>query len=162
MGGMVLEQRSQDELAGAISLGVLAERMVLALGRAVRGDNLLPNDTAVLEDAKRLFELMTESDVIVIDSLVNRMLTDESYLDALRVVRLDSGDNEIEASARRYVELLGRVLDGTIEEQERDELARLRNLFVHVGEKTLSRANELSRTRQESSWQPMQQPILRF
>jgi hypothetical protein len=72
------------------------------------------------------------------------------------------GPREIEPAVCRYVDLLEKLINSEISEEEREELTSLRDLFVEVGEMTLSRANELSRTRQDPSWRPMRLATLRF
>jgi hypothetical protein len=162
MGGVMLDRRTREELSGVLSLGLLSERMVLALGRAMNGNDLTEDDLDAIAAARRLFERMTEEDVIVIEGPEDRMLNDESYLDALHVVQLQTGGAEIEPAVRRYVDLLEKLINDQISEEQREELTSLRDLFVEVGEMTLSRANELSRTRQDPSWRPMRLATLRF
>ena len=158
----MIERRSGEELSGVLSLGLLAEGAVMALGRVIRSEPLRYEDLRVVADARRLFELMATEDVLVVETLEDQMLTDESSLDALRVVELQEGDG-LHDRAQRYVELLQKVIDGSIEEkEERSELESLRALFVEVGEATLSRANELSRAYQEPSWRPAYPATSRF
>jgi hypothetical protein len=160
MGGTVLDRRRRDELEGVFALGRLAEQMVFTLGRVVRQEELLPDDEAVLEAARQLFELMATEDVIVINVAGNRMINDDSYLDALHVFERTGED--VEARADRYVELLSKAANGTVTSEEREELSALRELFAEVGEATLARANDLSRPHQEPSWQLMRPATLRF
>jgi hypothetical protein len=105
---------------------------------------------------------MTEQDVIVIDQAEDRMLNDESYLDAIRVVQLQANGGEIEEHAKRYLSLLEKAKDGSANDEERQGLASLRELFAEVGETTLARASDLSRARQEPTWQLMRPPISSF
>jgi hypothetical protein len=160
MGGTVLDRRRRDELEGVFALGRLAEQMVFTLGRVVRGEELRPEDKTVLEAARQLFELMATEDVIVLDVAGDRMLNDESYLDALRV--FEHPGEDVEEQAKRYVELLTKAANGGITREERDELSALRDLFAEVGEATLARANELRRPRQEPSWRLMRPATLHF
>jgi len=141
------------------ALGRLAEQMVFTLGRVVREEDLQPEDTAVLEAARKLFEVMASEDVIVIDVADKRMLNDESYLDALRV--FEHPGQDVEEQAKRYVDLLTKAASGDVTDEERNELSALRELFVEVGETTLARANDLSRSPgQEPSWQLMRAATL--
>jgi hypothetical protein len=159
--GVILERPTGDELTGVLSLGLLAESAVMALGRAIRSEPLRDEDVRALEQAQQLFALMATQDVVVVDAFDNTMLTDESYLDAVRVVELREDDGELQERAARYVELIRSALDGDVAGIE-DELANLRELFAAVGEATLTRANEISRASQESSWRPAHQLISRF
>jgi hypothetical protein len=148
------DRHKSHEMAGVLSLGLLSERMVLALGRVGRSEELTEEDRQAIQRATELFELMTTRDVIVVGATVNRMLSDASYIDALEALQGQTDGGDIEDYAERYSELLRKVLAGEAGEDERAELEALRNLFVEVGLTTLSRANEISRTRQESPWLP--------
>lgn len=156
----MLDRRRRDELEGVFALGRLAEQMVFTLGRIVRQEDLLPDDEAVLEAARQLFKLMATEDVIVINVAGSRMINDDSYLDALQVFERTGED--VEAQANRYVDLLAKAANGPVTQEEREELSALRELFAEVGETTLARANDLSRPRQEPSWQLMRPATLRF
>ncbi len=158
----MLDRRRRDELEGVLNLGRLADRMVFALGRFLRSEPLQPDDVRAIERARLLFELMTKEDVIVLDTTADRMLNDESYLDALHVVELRAEGGKAEIQAQRYVELLQIVESGAVTDTERSELAALRELFSEVGEATLLRASELSRPRQEPTWLPMRQTTSHF
>jgi hypothetical protein len=161
MGDMMVERRGGEELSGLLSLGLLAEGAIRALGRVTRNEPLAEGDERILHDALRLFERMAEEEVVVVRAVADQMLTDDSYLDALRVVELAAG-NDLQERAKRYAELLGRAVDGGVTDEERAELADLRDLFVSVGETTLSRANELSRAYPEPSWRPVLQTTSLF
>lgn len=156
----MLDRRRRNELEGVLSLGRLADTMVFVLGRALRAEPLRDEDVRALERARRLFELMANEEVIVLDKTDDRMLNDDTYLDALHVVEVRAGGADVDESARRYAELLQKVQRGEINVKEREELSALRELFAEVGETTLSRAGELSRPRQEPPWRRMRQPKL--
>ncbi len=157
----MLDRRRRDELEGVLNLGRLADKMVFALGRALRSEELRPDDVLACERARQLFELMTREDVIVLDSAHDRMLNDESYLDALHVVELRA-HGELEDVARRYVELLERLATEGVSDEERADLTAMRELFIELGEATISHANELSRPRQEPSWPQTRHAISHF
>jgi len=91
----------------------------------------------------------------------DQILTDAGYLDALHVVELQAGD-DLHERASRYTTLLTRAVDGQLSDDERGELAGLRDLLISVGEATLSRANELSRAYPEPSWRPVLHATSRF
>lgn len=158
----MMDRSTRDELEGVLSLGRLADRMVFALGRAIRGEALDVSDLPLLERAKQLFELMASEDVIVVDHHHDRMLNDASYLDALQVVELSLEGADVEDFAQRLVTLLNQVVAGNVTDNEREALVALRELFSEVGEATLARAGELSRPRQETSWQLMRPATSRF
>jgi hypothetical protein len=164
MGGTVVDPRTRYELEGTHALGRLAEAMVFTLGRVIRKQPLLPEDQAALESAQRLFDLMADEDVVVIDVAGDRMLNDESYLEALHVVEHRGAEGEaVEQQAKRYAELLRKVArNERLSDDELRELAAMRELFSEVGEATLARASELSQPHQEPSWQLMRQTTSRF
>src|SRR6266404_527154 len=109
MGGVMLEWRRTDE--GALSAGLLAEKMVLALGRVLRGEALIDADRHVLAQARDLFEAMVSQDVFVSSSGTRRMLDNGSYLDALQVVELQTTGGALEERLREYADVLRRIAD---------------------------------------------------
>jgi hypothetical protein len=163
MGGTVLDRRRRDELGGALALGRLAEEMVFTLGRVLRSEALRPDDARVLEMGQKLFELMAAEQVVVVDGSDDRMLSNDSYFDALHVVEHQTQGRDVEEQARRYAELLHKIANNeSLSDDELAQLASMRELFSEVGETTLAHASELSRPRQEPSWQLMRPATSRF
>lgn len=158
----MLDRRIREELAGVLALGRFAEKMVFTLGRVARGEHLSPEDEAVMHSARALFDLMTKQDVVVVGAPPRQMLSDDSYLDALHVVQLQAGGTDVEASAQQYVELIDKALARALSTDEHASVEALRDLFEEVGETTLARANEISRTPQEPSWRLMRPATSRF
>jgi hypothetical protein len=154
------EREQFEELSSVVALGLLAEDMVLVVGRVLRGIDIVDRDRHVLRDARRLFEVLTEETVVPTTWMRERMVADDAYRDAMRIVReraLTIDQSEREAAAE-LVALLDAVLDGTLGNEQGEQLVRLREIFVEVGKTMLMRSNELMRSRQEtiSSWRPMQ------
>jgi hypothetical protein len=104
---------------------------------------------------------MAEEEVVVVPTTADQMLTDDSYLDVLQVVELRAGGN-LPERAKGYAELLSRAREVGLSDAERSGLGELRKLLVAVGEMTLSRANELSRSQIEPSWRPALLTTSRF
>jgi hypothetical protein len=163
MGGVMIERRNRDE--GSLSAGLLAERMVLALGRVLREnleDPVTDEDKMVLAKARDIFQTMASRDVLVFGPRASRMLDDGSYFDALDVVELEAGD-EVEERATKYAEVLDKLVNGIgPTEAEKDDVRSLRRLFLEMGETTLARMNEASRAPQDVTWRPTKQPTLYF
>jgi len=157
----MIERKSREE--GALSAGLLAEKMVLALGRVLRSDPLTDEDKRVLASARDLFETMTSRDVLVFGPRASRMLDDGSYFDALEVVEVQANGDELEERLNRYAELLKKLADGhDPTNAEQDDVRSLRELFTEVGETTLARANEASRAPEDATWRPTKQATSLF
>jgi hypothetical protein len=152
------ERQQFEELSSAVALGLLAENMVLALGRVLRGDPVRDTDRPVLEDAKRLFETLGDDTIVPLNRMYDRMFADDAYRDTLRIVREQVPDQSDREIATQLAALIGSVLEGAVDEELRVRLASLREIFVEVGKTMLLRSNELMRSEQEtiSSWRPMQ------
>lgn len=155
------DRRSRSELEGLQLLGDLADDTVVSLGRVLRDEALSEKDELALRRVRDLFDLMTSHDVIVVGTSVGRMLGDErSYLDALRVVEREAKGGSIEDYARNVVATLDTVLATQPEAAHQDlseQLEKVRAFFVGMGERSLARTDELSRSRQESPWRSMRQ-----
>lgn len=155
----MLDRRRRNELEGVQELGRLSDEMVFSLGRAMRAPALTTDDLAVFERAASLFDLLASDDVTVPDRTEGMMLSTGGFLDAMHVVAVRAGGDELEAYARRLAELLRGIIDrGRVSAEEEPQLQSLRDLFAEVGEATLSRASELSLPR-ETHWPPMRQAI---
>jgi hypothetical protein len=157
----VADRQRRDELEGLHTLNDLAGELVVALGSSLRDQGLSVDEREAVTKALALFELMTSDDVIAVGTSVGRMLGGErSYLDALRAVEREANGSGIEEQARVYAETLKDVLERA-DGREMTEAARrelelkvqtLRNFFTRMSETVLTRADALSRTREESLW----------
>lgn len=157
------DRQRRQELEGLHTLGDLAGEMVVALGTAMGTTNLSPAERRVLAKAHELFELMSSDDVIAVGAAAGRMLGGErSYIDAVRAVEREANGSGIEEQAHAYAQTLGKLLDEELNEPERraiqPDVLALRNFFIHMSENVLSRAEALSRTREELPWRSVQQP----
>lgn len=157
----VMREREEfEELSSVVALGLLAEDMVLVLGRVLRGIELGDTDKHVLRDARRLFEVRGDEDVVPTAWGHERIVADDAYRDAMRIVRERSPqlDQAGRDAAEQLIALLDAVLNGTLGDGDKEQLVRLREIFVEVGKTMLMRSNELMRSQQEtiSSWRPMQ------
>jgi hypothetical protein len=158
----MLEARSRE--GGSLSAGLLAERMVLTLGRVLRGEDLKDSERAVLRDSHELFAAMTSHDVFVVSPSASRMLDEGSYFDALQVVERQAADHPLEELLDRYTGVLAKLGagDALADERERATVESLRSLFVIVGERSLARAYEASRAPEEVTWRLTKQASLHF
>lgn len=152
-----------EEAQPGLSLGLLSEKMVIALGRAVRGEPQGGADEEVFRAARDLFHLMRSDEVVVVGrSPAARMFNDVGYYDALHVVEHEAHDGGAEQVAQEYEELLTRLIEGRAHEDDLEHLKSLRRLFVEVGEMTLARAHDISRASEEVTWRPAARPTSRF
>jgi hypothetical protein len=156
MGGNAMRERQEvEELSATVSLGLLAEDMILVIGRASRHEELRERDRRVLEAARNLFRLLGSDNITLRTPGADQMLSDTGYLDALRAMESRAGDGDAQEVAAGLVELIELVLRGDATDEHTEPLLRLRGIFVEVGKATLMRSNELGRTQQESrAWRP--------
>lgn len=157
----MFEQRTRE--GSTLSAGLLAEKMVLALGRVLRTEPLTEDDKRVLRQARDLFQTMASQDVLIFGSGGRRMLDDGSYFEALQVVELQSEGAELGERLSNYADVLQKLADGVpLSTEEQDVVRSLRTLFSQVGEATLARAYEASRAPEDSAWLPTKQATLSF
>ena len=155
----MIDRRRYEEFGEVISLGLLAERVVLALGRAARSEPLASEDGRALETAAELFDLARQDEVLEPIAISGRMLTNASYLEALRAVQRHGNVAEVEQELRRDADRLHALAGGTSDGIEGDEILALRERFAEIGESAVARANELRRAQQEFEWRPTPQAI---
>jgi len=139
------------ELANATSTGLLAEEMVFAVGRLIRGEaELSQDDRQILEEGRRLLRSAVDPSPGEAQPGLSQLSEPEGTLDTIRAVLMQAPD----ANVKSYVEALDAALGGIVDE-ERDpsayeaELDKIRDLFATVGHLTLSRANRLTRSPQD-------------
>jgi hypothetical protein len=156
------ERQQFEELSTVVALGLLAEDMVMVVGRVLRtrAADLPDRDRRIVENARRLFEALSEQSTLPTSAARERMVVDDAYRDTMRILRervmeIDQGGRE---AAANLVVLLDAVLGGHVTDEQIEQLARLREVFVEVGKTMLTRSNELMRSRQETigAWPPMQ------
>jgi hypothetical protein len=156
----VRDRQQLEELTGAVSLGVLAEEMVLATGRVLREEHLGDRERQTLEFGHQLLErLSTATFGLVPPSGPRRMDTDETYLDAFRAVRLQAPEEPAQEYLSRLADVLSRIVaEKKLTAEDRELVVSIRDLFSRVGELTLARANDLfDRSHKEPfSWIRMQ------
>jgi hypothetical protein len=158
----VRERQQFEELSSVVAVGLLAEDMVLVIGRVLRDihGELRARDRRVVEDARRLFVALSEQTTLPTGAGRERMIVDDAYRDTIRILRdrVTAVDSDTREAAARLVRLLDAVLEGAVTDAEVEELMRLREVFVEVGKTMLTRSNELMRSRQETitGWRPMQ------
>ncbi len=146
------DRQQLEELTGAVSLGVLAEEMVLATGRLLRDEQLGDKDLGILGVGQQLLErLSSESLGVVPPSGPRRMDTEEAYLDAFRAARLQAPGEPAQEFLGKLADVLGRAIKGeTLSAVDRQLLPKIQEFFAQIGELTLARTNDLfDRSRKE-------------
>ena len=134
-----------EQLTNAVSLGVLAEEMVLAVGHAVARRPLDEHDTEVLRTGQQLLSAIASTTLTVVPTPgPRRMNTDAAYLEAFRAVRLEAPGER----AQDYLNSLCAVIEktasgGDISDSDIEVLRRVQDLFARVGEMSLVRAGDL-------------------
>lgn len=146
------DRQQLEELTGTISLGLLAEELVLAAGRALRSETLGDRELQTLETGHQLLERLGRVTFgVVPPPSTRRMDTDEAYLDAFRAVRLQAPGEPAQEYMRRHAAVLARVLkQENLSPDDRASLAEIQDFFARLGELTLARANYVfDRSRKE-------------
>jgi hypothetical protein len=142
-------------LSSTVSLGLLAEGVVLALGRASRREELGSTDRDALSGASVLFGDIAANRVSITGPRGASGLPKLAYSDAIRAAEMYAPDETAQVLAARIVSLIDAVLANGLTEQQEAEVARLREMFVALGKATLTHASQLSRERRGSySWRP--------
>lgn len=140
-------------LSSAVSLGVLAEDVVLATGRLLRGEPLDEQTTEVLARGRELIVSLYDTQKGLGPTLsASRQVSEQATIDALRAIRRQG----LEAPTQDYLRSLAELLenpDNVAEDARVQRLDELRRFFAFIGQVALARANGLARPRQEqSSW----------
>ena len=134
-----------EQLTNAVSLGVLAEEMVLAAGHAAARQTLDDHDLEILRTGQQLLSAIASATLTVVPTPgPRRMDTDAAYLEAFRAVRLEAPGER----AQDFVSNLSGVLEkavsgGEITDHDVEVLRRVQDLFARVGEMSLVRASDL-------------------
>jgi hypothetical protein len=145
-GGVIVQDRQQlEELTGAVSLGVLAQEIVLATSRVLRKEDLADRERHTLEAGQQLLERLSAEKLGVAPPAGARTMdTEETYLDAFRAARLQAPDEPAQEFLGRLAKVLSAVLAGKeLTEEERGLVVRIQEFFARIGELTLARANDL-------------------
>jgi hypothetical protein len=138
------DRQQLEELTGAVSLGVLAEEMVLAAGRVLRREALGDRERQSLRMGHQLLERASSAKFgVVPPEGPRRMDTDEAYLDAFRAVRLQAPGEPAQEYLRKLAAVLSRVLgEEELTPEDHKHLAQIQEFFARIGELTLARAND--------------------
>lgn len=147
----MIDRQELREVAGAVSLGLLSEDLVLSVGRLLRKDPLEAADYQALQFGKSLMErLGSQSRGALVASGTSRIDTDESDLDVYRAVRIQSPNEPARELLNRFAGLLDRAIRGELSPDDEPTVILIRQLFARVGELTLARTDDLfERSRME-------------
>lgn len=157
------EREPFEAISSTVSLGLLAEDMVLVLSRVIRSNPLEPRDRRVLEDARDLFASVASASVVPVAAPPERFLFDDTLQDTLRAVRVRVPKEGTQQAAQGLAALIAAILAGKVAADVRMDLETLRSIFIDIGKAMLLRANDLSRSSQEpSSWQLIPAPSPSF
>lgn len=140
------DRHQLEEVTGAVSLGVLAEEMVLAVGRLRREEQLTQEDLRTIEAGQRLLEELSSAVPGVLSPGGTRhMDTEAAILDVYRAVRLRAPEEPAREFLARLAKPLARATQGDrmLSDQERALLPEIQALFTQIGELSLARTNEL-------------------
>lgn len=139
-----------SELAGATSIGLLAEEMVFVISRLLREKaRATEEDALVIAAGRALLDSIANPKPGGTRPGLNQLSGSEGALDAIQAVLVQAREGDAEAYVTRLVAAL-RAIEGreNVEGRE-DDLMEARDLFATVGRLSLSRANGLTRSPQE-------------
>jgi len=133
-----------EELTSTVSLGVLAEEMVMAAGHAAARKELDEHDVEVLRSGQELLSTIASATLTVVPTPgPRRMDTDVAYLEAFRAVRLEAPGERAQDYLNELCGIIGKVLGGgEINDEDIAGLRRVQDLFARVGEMSLMRAGD--------------------
>jgi hypothetical protein len=134
-----------EQLTNAVSLGVLAEEMVLAAGHAVARRPLDEHETEVLRTGQQLLAAIASTTLTVVPTPgPRRMDTDAAYLEAFRAVRLEAPGERAQDYLNSLCAVIEKAASGReISDNDIGVLRRVQDLFARVGEMSLVRAGDL-------------------
>lgn len=133
-----------DELTGAVSLGLLSQDVVLAIGRVRRAEPLTDSDSHSLRGGKFLLDrLASDAPSLVQSEHPRQMQDDVADREVFRAVRIQSPDEPAREFLARLALVLDHALVGTLAVDEADTIKIAQNLFAQVGDLALTRTNDL-------------------
>jgi len=141
----VNDRHELQEMTGAVSLGVLAEEMVLAVGKLRREESLAARDLDTITGGEQLLQRLSSDTPSVLSPVgIRHMGSEAALLDVFRAVRLRAPDQPVREFLRKLAEPLGRAARSeALQPSDRELLPEIQALFVQIGELTLARTNDL-------------------
>jgi hypothetical protein len=141
----MIDRQEIHEVAGAVSLGLLSEDVVLSAGRVLRKEALEPSDYEALRNGKALLERLGSKAIggAVVPPGPRRIDSDESDLDVYRAVRIQSPNEPARDLLSRLADLLDRAIGGRLSSDDDTGILFTRELFTRVGQLTLARTDDL-------------------
>jgi len=149
------ERHEIVELTDTVSLGFLATDLVLAMGRRLRDEELTDGDLAVMHGGHDLLQRLGQPQPSLMPVVGPRFLTSDAVdVEVFRAARAQEPDEPVKAVIGRMASLLDRAIAGSLEPSDAEAAGQVRTLFMHLGEITLSRADELLTNphREQSTW----------
>jgi hypothetical protein len=149
------ERHQIVELTDTVSLGFLATDLVLAMGRLLRKENLSTDDVSTLRSGRELLQRLGRAEPTLTPIAGPRLLTSDAVdLEVFRAARAQVPDEPVKTFVARMAEVLERSVSGALGPSDIDAARQARSLFMHLGEMTLSRADDLLTTphRERPAW----------
>lgn len=136
------ERQPLEELAGPISMGLLAEEVVLAVGMAMRDEELGHRERRAIEHAQAFLRgLSSTTNDIIGPAVLRQMDSDQTYMDAFRAIKLHAPDQPFREYLEKVEQVLGKALEGKLETNDQSLCLDAQRLFLRVGEIQLARTS---------------------
>lgn len=147
---MIRDEPHLEELAATVSTGFLAEEVVFALGKLLRGEPLEAPALRPIEHAALLLRAAASPEPAVSGAAGLQQLANQpAALDALHAARDQAPGEDVAERLQRFADVLDAAVANADVSTSRDALEGIRSLFASVGHFSLARANKLSRSREE-------------
>jgi len=142
-----------NELAGVVSLGLLADETVLAIGRLLRHEALGSREHDVLLDAKGLLESLGSAEVPLIQvSGWHHLHADPANGAVFRAARIQAPNEPVRAILNKFAAALEIAIAENGAGKEPGELRGVQELFGRVGELSLARTSAIAEERRPLKW----------
>lgn len=152
------EGSSLEEITGALKLGIFSGDAALALDRTIRAKEVTADDRSILTCSLALFEKLRDpAGSYQADGGLSQLAAGEPGLDVLTAIEDQAAGGEVEEFLDPLIDGLRRALDGDVED-EVDNLGKLLQVFIAIGDAEVERVSELSQPRSLSIplWAPHQ------
>jgi hypothetical protein len=129
------EQDNPQRVSAAVNTAGFAQDVVIATSRLIHGQTLTDRDSRALAECQSLLSRMLSSDIAVARS-GERQLDGSDTVALLRKAR--SARPEEASDLAQTVVALGQLLDGQRSAESVEEMCRLRDIFLTVGQDNLA------------------------
>lgn len=143
-----------EEIAGAVSLGLLASDVVIATSKLLRAADLSEEEREALTSCKFLLQaLCAPLDDVRPAARLGQLGSKRSAIDALRAVQVHVPGKDVQDYVRPLANAVEQVLLTGSPDPHRTEMESIRDLFASLSEIEVARATNLSRpTPEEPRW----------